>query len=346
MQSQEIVHIAGGPAYSKFRKEKLLGKLQKVNGQIKDIHSEYIHIVWCEKKITDTEKVILEKILHYGPKAHSLKYKNNSIITIPRPGTISPWASRATDIANHCGLHDIKRIERAIAVYVELKDESLLSQDEKKGLSLLLHDRMTEISIFDLDEAQSLFSHLPPKTIQFAEILEGGKQVLNDFNKNLGLALSEDEIDYLFNYFISIKRNPTDAELMMFAQANSEHCRHKIFNADWVIDGKAESKSLFGMIKNTHQLHPGNTIVAYSDNSSIVEGAEINRFYPNQNGVYEDHQELTHFIMKVETHNHPTAISPFSGAATGAGGEIRDEGATGRGSKPKAGLTGFSVSNL
>jgi phosphoribosylformylglycinamidine synthase len=278
MQSQEIVHIAGGPAYSKFRKEKLLGKLQKVNGQIKDIHSEYIHIVWCEKKITDTEKVILEKILHYGPKAHSLKYKNNSIITIPRPGTISPWASRATDIANHCGLHDIKRIERAIAVYVELKDESLLSQDEKKGLSLLLHDRMTEISIFDLDEAHSLFSHLPPKTIQFAEILEGGKQVLNDFNKNLGLALSEDEIDYLFNYFISIKRNPTDAELMMFAQANSEHCRHKIFNADWVIDGKAESKSLFGMIKNTHQLHPGNTIVAYSDNSSIVEGAEINRF--------------------------------------------------------------------
>jgi len=149
---------------------------------------------------------------------------------------------------------------------------------------------MTEISIFDLDEAHSLFSHLPPKTIQFAEILEGGKQVLNDFNKNLGLALSEDEIDYLFNYFISIKRNPTDAELMMFAQANSEHCRHKIFNADWVIDGKAESKSLFGMIKNTHQLHPGNTIVAYSDNSSIVEGAEINRFYPNQNGVYEDHQ--------------------------------------------------------
>jgi phosphoribosylformylglycinamidine synthase len=346
MQSQEIVHIAGGPAYSKFRKEKLLGRLQKVNGQIKDIHSEYIHIVWCEKKITGSEKVILEKILHYGPKAHSLKYKNNSIITIPRPGTISPWASRATDIANHCGLDDIKRIERAIAVYVELKDESLLSQDEKKGLSLLLHDRMTEISIFDLDEAQSLFSHLPPKTIQFAEMLEGGKQVLNDFNKNLGLALSEDEIDYLFNYFISIKRNPTDAELMMFAQANSEHCRHKIFNADWVIDGKAESKSLFGMIKNTHQLHPGNTIVAYSDNSSIVEGAEINRFYPNQNGVYEDHQELTHFIMKVETHNHPTAISPFSGAATGAGGEIRDEGATGRGSKPKAGLTGFSVSNL
>ncbi len=346
MQSQEIIHIAGGPAYSKFRKEKLLEKLQTVNPQIKDIHSEYLHIVWCEKKIAASEKDTLEKILHYGPKAQVLDFKDNSIITIPRPGTISPWASRATDIANHCGLHDIKRIERAVAVYIELKNGSLLSEDQKKVLALYLHDRMTEVSIFNLDDAKALFSHLAPKPIQYAEMLEHGKKVLNDFNKNLGLALSEDEIDYLFNYFTSIKRNPTDVELMMFAQANSEHCRHKIFNADWIVDGEKQSKSLFGMIKNTHQLHPGNTVVAYSDNSSIVEGAKINRFYPNQNGVYDNHEELTHFIMKVETHNHPTAISPFSGAATGAGGEIRDEGATGRGSKPKAGLTGFSVSNL
>ena len=346
MQSQEIIHIAGGPAYSKFRKEKLLEKLQTVNPQIKDIHSEYLHIVWCEKKIAASEKNTLEKILHYGPKAQVLDFKDNSIITIPRPGTISPWASRATDIANHCGLYDIKRIERAVAVYIELKNGALLSEDQKKVLALYLHDRMTEVSIFNLDDAKALFSHLAPKPIQYAEMLEHGKKVLNDFNKNLGLALSEDEIDYLFNYFTSIKRNPTDVELMMFAQANSEHCRHKIFNADWIVDGEKQSKSLFGMIKNTHQLHPGNTVVAYSDNSSIVEGAKINRFYPNQNGVYDNHEELTHFIMKVETHNHPTAISPFSGAATGAGGEIRDEGATGRGSKPKAGLTGFSVSNL
>ena len=346
MQSQEIIHIAGGPAYSKFRKEKLLEKLQTVNPQIKDIHSEYLHIVWCEKKIAASEKDTLEKILHYGPKAQVLDFKDNSIITIPRPGTISPWASRATDIANHCGLYDIKRIERAVAVYIELKNGALLSEDQKKVLALYLHDRMTEVSIFNLDDAKALFSHLAPKPIQYAEMLEHGKKVLNDFNKNLGLALSEDEIDYLFNYFTSIKRNPTDVELMMFAQANSEHCRHKIFNADWIVDGEKQSKSLFGMIKNTHQLHPGNTVVAYSDNSSIVEGAKINRFYPNQNGVYDNHEELTHFIMKVETHNHPTAISPFSGAATGAGGEIRDEGATGRGSKPKAGLTGFSVSNL
>ena len=346
MQSQEIIHIAGGPAYSKFRKEKLLEKLQTVNPQIKDIHSEYLHIVWCEKKIAASEKDTLEKILHYGPKAQVLDFKDNSIITIPRPGTISPWASRATDIANHCGLYDIKRIERAVAVYIELKNGALLSEDQKKVLALYLHDRMTEVSIFNLDDAKALFSHLAPKSIQYAEMLEHGKKVLNDFNKNLGLALSEDEIDYLFNYFTSIKRNPTDVELMMFAQANSEHCRHKIFNADWIVDGEKQSKSLFGMIKNTHQLHPGNTVVAYSDNSSIVEGAKINRFYPNQNGVYDNHEELTHFIMKVETHNHPTAISPFSGAATGAGGEIRDEGATGRGSKPKAGLTGFSVSNL
>ena len=346
MQSQEIIHIAGGPAYSKFRKEKLLEKLQTVNPQIKYIHSEYLHIVWCEKKIAASEKDTLEKILHYGPKAQVLDFKDNSIITIPRPGTISPWASRATDIANHCGLYDIKRIERAVAVYIELKNGSLLSEDQKKVLALYLHDRMTEVSIFNLDDAKALFSHLAPKPIQYAEMLEHGKKVLNDFNKNLGLALSEDEIDYLFNYFTSIKRNPTDVELMMFAQANSEHCRHKIFNADWIVDGEKQSKSLFGMIKNTHQLHPRNTVVAYSDNSSIVEGAKINRFYPNQNGVYDNHEELTHFIMKVETHNHPTAISPFSGAATGAGGEIRDEGATGRGSKPKAGLTGFSVSNL
>ena len=346
MQSQEIIHIAGGPAYSKFRKEKLLEKLQTVNPQIKDIHSEYLHIVWCEKKIAASEKDTLEKILHYGPKAQVLDFKDNSIITIPRPGTISPWASRATDIANHCGLYDIKRIERAVAVYIELKNGALLSEDQKKVLALYLHDRMTEVSIFNLDDAKALFSHLAPKPIQYAEMLEHGKKILNDFNKNLGLALSEDEIDYLFNYFTSIKRNPTDVELMMFAQANSEHCRHKIFNADWIVDGEKQSKSLFGMIKNTHQLHPGNTVVAYSDNSSIVEGAKINRFYPNQNGVYDNHEELTHFIMKVETHNHPTAISPFSGAATGAGGEIRDEGATGRGSKPKAGLTGFSVSNL
>ena len=346
MQSQEIIHIAGGPAYSKFRKEKLLEKLQTVNPQIKDIHSEYLHIVWCEKKIAASEKDTLEKILHYGPKAQALDFKDNAIITTPRPGTISPWASRATDIANHCGLYDIKRIERAVAVYIELKNGALLSEDQKKVLAVYLHDRMTEVSIFNLDDAKALFSHLAPKPIQYAEMLEHGKKVLNDFNKNLGLALSEDEIDYLFNYFTSIKRNPTDVELMMFAQANSEHCRHKIFNADWIVDGEKQSKSLFGMIKNTHQLHPRNTVVAYSDNSSIVEGAKINRFYPNQNGVYDNHEELTHFIMKVETHNHPTAISPFSGAATGAGGEIRDEGATGRGSKPKAGLTGFSVSNL
>jgi len=346
MQSQEIIHITGGPAYSKFRKEKLLRNLQIINNQIKDIHSQYIHIIWCEKKITATHKAVLEKILYYGPRAQALTFKNNIIITMPRPGTISPWASRATDIANHCGLFHIKRIERAIAVYIELKNETLLSKNEKKVLSVSLHDRMTEVSIFNLDDTQSLFSFLPPKPIQYAEIIESGKQVLIDFNKKLGLALSEDEIDYLFDYFTSIKRNPTDVELMMFAQANSEHCRHKIFNADWVIDGKTQSKSLFGMIKNTHQLHPGNTIVAYSDNSSIVEGPNINRFYPNQNGIYTDHEERTHFIMKIETHNHPTAISPFSGAATGAGGEIRDEGATGRGSKPKAGLTGFSVSNL
>ncbi len=176
--------------------------------------------------------------------------------------------------------------------------------------------------------------------------MHDGVKALENFNISQGLALSKEEIVYLYNYFNSGKRNPTDAELMMFAQANSEHCRHKIFNADWVIEGDAQDRSLFKMIKNTHEISPDKTVVAYSDNSSIIEGAKIKRFYPNEMNLFKENLELTHYLMKVETHNHPTAISPFAGAATGAGGEIRDEGATGRGSKPKAGLSGFSVSNL
>ena len=223
-----------------------------------------------------------------------------------------------------------------------------MTQSSREAIAGLSHDRMTEMVLTSLNDADALFSELKAKPLESVDVLGGGKKALLNANTELGLALSDDEIDYLVDAFNSVKRNPTDVELMMFAQANSEHCRHKIFNADWTIDGIEQDKSLFQMIKNTHELHPQGTVVAYSDNSSIIEGAKVQRFYPRdiKDGTYGLSEELTHILMKVETHNHPTAISPFPGASTGAGGEIRDEGATGRGAKPKAGLTGFTVSNL
>ena len=241
------------------------------------------------------------------------------------------------------------RVERGVAYYVSSANGKPLNANEKSILKTAIHDRMTEVVLNDLKEAENLFHHAEPKPLNSIDILNGGKAALEAANNDMGLALSPDEIDYLLENFIKIGRNPTDVELMMFAQANSEHCRHKIFNADWVIDGVKQDNSLFGMIRNTHKLNPGHTVVAYSDNSSIVAGQKTKRFYPKntENGQeYSFVEEDMHYLMKVETHNHPTAISPFAGAATGAGGEIRDEGATGTGSKPKAGLTGFSVSNL
>ncbi len=269
------------------------------------------------------------------------------LLVVPRLGTISPWSSKATDIVQHCALPMVDRIERGVAYCFKTRDGKTLSEQERKATMPLLHDRMTESILFSFDgAAEKIFKHGTPVPLSTVDILHGGRAALEAANRTMGMALSADEIDYLVENFGKLKRNPTDVELMMFAQANSEHCRHKIFNADWVIDDEQQPYSLFGMIRNTHELHPEGTVVAYSDNSSVIEGAQIERFYPRADGGYAYSEELTHTLMKVETHNHPTAIAPFAGAATGAGGEIRDEGATGSGSKPKAGLTGFSVSNL
>ncbi len=254
---------------------------------------------------------------------------------MPRLGTISPWSSKATDIARNCGLAEVLRIERGLAYTLEIEGRA-----ERDALAAPLHDRMTETVLASLDDAEQLFRHVAPRPLE--RVARGA---LREANQRLGLALSEDEIDYLRAAFDALGRDPTDAELTMFAQANSEHCRHKIFNADWIIDGEKQPQSLFGMIRHTHAANPQGTIVAYADNAAVIEGRQAKRFYPTGN-VYGNNLEFTHAVIKCETHNHPTAISPFPGAATGAGGEIRDEGATGRGARPKAGLVGYSVSAL
>ena len=340
-----FLSLRGNPALSQFRLDKLYANLKTSAPNITHIVAEFMHFAFSDKPLSQTQQNTLKQILTYGSQASNEMASGELFLVIPRIGTISPWASRATDIANNCGLESVLRIERGIAFYASTQNGVLLNDAEKAALKSLIHDRMTEMVFGDLKDAQKLYHSDQPKPLSTIDILQGGKAALEAANNDMGLALSPDEVDYLLENFTKISRNPTDVELMMFAQANSEHCRHKIFNADWVIDGEAQLNSLFGMIRNTHKLNPGHTVVAYSDNSSIVAGQKTKRFYP-QNGEYGIVEEDMHYLMKVETHNHPTAISPFAGAATGAGGEIRDEGATGIGSKPKAGLTGFSVSNL
>ncbi|MFL6711077.1 MAG: phosphoribosylformylglycinamidine synthase [Massilia sp.] len=350
--------LPGSNALSAFRSQRLLSQLQGAAPAVTGVQARFVHFIDSSAPLSESDNARLAAMLTYGEPA-AAPFSEGALeefIVIPRFGTISPWASKATDIAHNCGMAQIHRIERGVAYTISLKAGLLgtslgatkaLSGDEMVAVSALLHDRMTESVLRDASQAALLFRELEAKPLASVDLIKQGKGALEDANTALGLALSPDEIDYLFDAFTREQRNPTDVELMMFAQANSEHCRHKIFNADWTIDGKAQAKSLFQMIKNTHQLAPRGTIVAYSDNSSIIEGAAVTRFYPRGEGhEYAPATELTHTLMKVETHNHPTAISPFQGASTGAGGEIRDEGATGRGAKPKAGLTGFTVSNL
>ncbi|MGL4602652.1 MAG: phosphoribosylformylglycinamidine synthase, partial [Iodobacter sp.] len=342
----DVLKMRGGTALSSFRVEKLTAALA-AQGIAARIYAEYWHFVEVDTALTDDENSILSKILHYGDPAQPELAQGSLLCVLPRLGTISPWSSKATDIAEHCGLSKIQRIERGIAVYARKTDGSDLSAAEQAILLPLIHDRMTEEVFSSLDAGRELFRHFEPKPFLTVDVLGGGKEALLKANSEFGLALSDDEIDYLVENFKKLGRNPSDVELTMFAQANSEHCRHKIFNADFIIDGQKQDYSLFGMIRETHKAAPAGTVVAYSDNSSVIEGADIGRFYPQAGSAeYAFSQEATHILMKVETHNHPTAISPFPGAATGSGGEIRDEGATGRGSKPKAGLAGFTVSNL
>lgn len=341
-----VLPLRGVTALSDFRVEKLLQKAAALGLPEVKLKSEFWYFVGSEKALDAATVEKLQALLAAQSVEQTPKAREglHLFLVTPRLGTISPWASKATNIAENCGLAGIERIERGMAVWLEGE----LTDEQKQQWAALLHDRMTESVLPDFQTASKLFHHLESETFSTVDVLGDGKEALVKANTETGLALSADEIDYLVENYQALQRNPSDVELMMFAQANSEHCRHKIFNADFILNGEKQPKSLFGMIRDTNNAHPEGTVVAYKDNSSVIEGAKIERFYPDaaENQGYRFHEEDTHIIMKVETHNHPTAIAPFAGAATGAGGEIRDEGATGKGSRPKAGLTGFTVSNL
>ncbi len=350
-----ILHFPGSAVLSPFRREQLLKRFAALGLPVADISGQYEHYVWLDSSLDEAGRSQLERLLDYGTPLETKAEGRNGLIlrVFPRFGTVSPWASKATDIAHNCGLAAVRRIERGIR-YVITPERGLLgsrslTEEQFQQLAGVLHDRMTETVTDASFDGQALFASLPGKPTVAIPVLKQGRQALVDANVSLGLALSEDEIDYLTDAFNGLGRDPTDVELMMFAQANSEHCRHKIFNASWVIDGQPQSETLFGMIRATHAAQPKGTVVAYSDNAAIMEGGPATLFHAgaaDSNGRYGHHQAVVHTLMKVETHNHPTAIAPFPGASTGSGGEIRDEGATGRGSKPKAGLAGFTVSNL
>jgi phosphoribosylformylglycinamidine synthase len=333
-----LTHL-GSAALSDFRIQKLLSKLNDQGIPALKLRSEYVHFVDVSAELNSDEQSVLDALLRYGPKADAVTREGESLVVVPRFGTISPWSSKATDIARNAGLTKVKRIERGIRYFVE----GASAQD----LVPFVQDRMVETSLTDLDSASALFDRAEPVSFERVDVLAEGRAALEAANSGLGLALAEDELDYLTASFTELGRNPSDVELMMFAQANSEHCRHKIFNASWTIDGEEQPMSLFKMIKNTYEQGGEKVLSAYADNASVIKGWNAGRFYPNpESGEFAYSQEDIHILMKVETHNHPTAIAPFPGAGTGSGGEIRDEGAVGKGSKPKVGLTGFTVSNL
>ena len=336
--------IPGSPALSDFRLQKLQQQFNNLGVDPSQINSRYVHLVdTADNDLSDNDQQILRNLLTYGPSALDHETSGVDFFVMPRPGTISPWSSKATDIAHNCGLSDIRRIERGIHYTLQRAD----SEQPRVDIKSLLHDRMTEQVFASLQACEQLFIEHEPRPLCEIDLIGGGSKALQRANTDLGLALSDDEIEYLVDAYASLQRNPTDVELMMFAQANSEHCRHKIFNASWTLDGEEQDLSLFAMIKNTYAMNRNGILSAYHDNSAVIQGFAAQKFAPSTNSAeyaYEDTR--LDILMKVETHNHPTAISPFPGAATGSGGEIRDEGATGTGSKPKSGLCGFSVSNL
>ncbi|PMG36850.1 phosphoribosylformylglycinamidine synthase [Vibrio splendidus] len=338
--------LRGSPALSEFRVNKLLELCRELSLPVTGIYAEFAHFADLTADLDASEVEKLEKLLTYGPTIEEHEPEGLLLLATPRPGTISPWSSKSTDIAHNCGLAKVSRLERGTAFYIETSSE--LSELQLVELKAILHDRMMEVVFTGFESAAALFTVAEPAPYAEVDLLTGGRKALEQANVTLGLALAEDEIDYLLESFTEkLGRNPTDIELMMFAQANSEHCRHKIFNADWTIDGVKQEKSLFKMIKNTFETTPEHVLSAYKDNAAVMTGSEVGRFFPDpETRQYNYHQEKTHILMKVETHNHPTAISPWPGASTGSGGEIRDEGATGIGGKPKAGLVAFSVSNL
>ena len=345
-----ITEFEGGTALSEFRVQQLLPRLQALHDKVSGVAARFVHLVATDHPLEAAEHDRLAALLTYGEPCRE-RQDGVLVVVTPRFGTVSPWASKATDIAHNCGIA-VKRVERITEFRIGLQQGLLggavLAPGRLEAIASLLHDRMTESAMFDRAAAHALFTELEPAPMEHVDVLAGGRAALEQANTRFGLALADDEIDYLVEAFRGLGRNPSDVELMMFAQANSEHCRHKIFNASFTIDGVPQERSMFGMIRHTHQVSPRHTVVAYSDNASVMEGSVAERFMarPRDAWRYEKEQALQHVLMKVETHNHPTAISPFPGAATGAGGEIRDEGSTGRGSRPKAGLTGFTVSRL
>ena len=328
--------LAGGPARSPFRLEKLTVAARALAPGVTGIRAAWLHFVDGDVP----SRAVLDRLLDYETDP-PVALPRVDVVVVPRPGTISPWSTKATDIARSCGV-PLTRIERGVGFLIE----GAWTPEERAALLPLLHDRMTEAVLPAPEAATVLFFKAEPRPFARVPLATGGRAALVEADARLGLALASDEIDYLVRAFGELGRDPADVELMMFAQANSEHCRHKIFNASWTVDGAPLELSLFKMIRHTHAVSPGKVLSAYSDNAAVVEGYDVRRFFPDVDRVYRAHAEPAHLLMKVETHNHPTGISPHPGAATGAGGEIRDEGATGRGAKPRAGLTGFSVSDL
>ncbi len=346
-----ITEFEGAVALSRFRLRALLQRLREASPQacagVEALHARLVHFVATAQAPDAALHARLQALLRYGEPCEGPQH-GPALLVVPRLGTISPWASKATEIARHCGA-EVRRIERGVEFRLQLARRAA-APDAQQLLELgrHLHDRMTESVLLSRADARRLFVDLPPQPLRSVDVLGQGRDALARANVEQGLALSEQEIDYLLQAFAErLRRNPTDAELLMFAQANSEHCRHKIFNARFVVDGVEQEHSLFGMIRSTHAAYPQGTVVAYSDNAAVMQGGTVQRWQPQgAEHRYTAEPALVHTLMKVETHNHPTAISPFPGAATGAGGEIRDEGATGRGGRPKAGLCGFHVSNL
>ena len=338
--------LRGSNALSEFRLKNLLNTLLNKGVPVKRVGARFVHLVDSERALTPGETEVLSRLLQYGPRGEAFESEGPLRVVSPRAGTISPWSSKATDIAHICGLKALRRIERVVAYTLDLGG-AVLSGEQEAVLRAALHDRMTQQVFLEWESVSTLFERHEPRPMTTVPVLTGGVPALESANRSLGLALAEDEIAYLVESFKALGRDPSDVELMMFAQANSEHCRHKIFNASWEIDGQLMDRSLFQMIKNTYNLHSEGILSAYRDNAAVLQGTRGGRFFADpETGEYAAHAEDIHILCKVETHNHPTAISPFAGASTGSGGEIRDEGATGCGSKPKAGLTGFTVSNL
>ena len=340
-----MLRLKGHPALSSFRHDKLLQRLRDAAPAVTAVSAHYIYFVQVHQDPDPDDLATLKELLLDGADPE-VDETGEAVLVVPRPGTISPWSTKATDIAHNCGLRRVRRIERGVAYRIRC-GKSSLDAAALTAIKPLLHDRMTEAVLDGDDAGSSLFQEQSPRPLRHVDLLDGGREALVAANDAMGFALADDEIDYLVARYRELGRNPSDVELMMFAQANSEHCRHKIFRADWTIDGEPQARSLFDMIRNTYQQRPDGVLSAYSDNAAVAQGPEVERFFADPvDQVYRPHTEASHLVMKVETHNHPTAIAPFPGAATGAGGEIRDEGATGLGARPKAGLAGFAVSNL